>query len=289
MYSRNNKQITKKKGQSYNTKKYDNPFFKQKKKRKIKFNFDFSPNIKIIGIVLFLVAFSFLWALFFSDYFEIKNIDIEGGGKISVDDINKYTNNQLRAKKLFFFKQKNIFLFDKSDFISFLNSKHSFEYLEVKKKYPDGIKISFNEKNYEITWAEDDTYYYTDREGGIITEANLLEIKEKKYPLIQNLSDEKIQENKVSVKKEYLDFSILLFNSISEYHDEFEVEKFIIDNEPDTIKVKVVNGPEIYFNITLDYEKQLRKLLVLKREKIKDNFPNIEYINLKIGDSVYYR
>lgn len=289
MYHRNKNKNIKKKVGSYNTDKYSNPFFRNKRKRNFKFNLNFSPNIKIVGFIIFLIVFSFLWALFFSDYFDIKKINVEGGGKISVDNIRKYANNQLRAKKFIFFSQKNIFLFDKSDYIDFLNSQHSFAYLDVKKKYPDTLNISYNEKPYEITWAEDGKYYYADKEGEIITEANLLELKEKEYPLIENLSDKKINRNQVSVDQKYIDFTLKIFKSMQEYPEEFIIEKFIIDKEPDTLKLQILNGPQIFFNITLDYKMQLRKLLAIKREKLKNNFNSLKYINLKIGDSVYYQ
>lgn len=290
MYQTNKKTITHKKGSSaYSTKKYSNPFFNSNTETKVKINIDFSPYSKVFAIVFFLVSFSFVWALFFSDYFDIKKIEINGGGKISVDEIRKYANNQLKSKRLIFFSQKNYFLFSNKQFLEFLHSKHSFEYLNIDKKYPNRLLIEFNEKPYKITWLEDDRYYYTDSEGGIIAEANLLELKERKYPLIHNQSDGKIIGNKVDVEKKYLEFISRLFDGFSEHKEEFNIEKYIIDNNPDTVKAIVVNGPEIYFNTNIDLQKQINKLLVVKREKLNHNYESIEYINLKIGDSVYYR
>jgi cell division septal protein FtsQ len=290
MYQLNKKRVLKK-GESgaYGTKKYSNPFFGSKRDTRLKIDFDFSSYSKAVIIFFFLIIFSFLWALFFSEYFIIKKIDITGGGKISVDEIRKYADNQIKSKKFIFFSQKNYFLFSKSQFIEFLHSKHSFEFINIKKKYPDSLFIEFNEKPYEITWMEDEKYYYTDRSGGIITEANLLELKERKYPLIHNQSSDKIDENQVTVEQKILDFTISLFQSLKEHENEFEIEKFILDSDINTVKAVVVNGPELYFNIELDIQKQVNKLLVVKREKLEHNFDTVEYVNLKVGDSVYYR
>ena len=56
-----------------------------------------------------------------------------------------------------------------------------------------------------------------------------------------------------------------------------------------TIKIKLIDGPGIYFNIDENLKQQLDKLLVIKNEKIKDDFLTKQYIDLRFGDSVYFR
>ena len=49
----------------------------------------------------------------------------------------------------------------------------------------------------------------------------------------------------------------------------------------------IVEGPLIYFNTKEDTLKQIIKLKILIDEKLKDDFLNKTYINLKLGDSIY--
>ena len=82
--------------------------------------------------------------------------------------------------------------------------------------------------------------------------------------------------------------TINLFDQFKKQND-LILEKLIIDSEVDTIKVKILDGPEIYFNISEVLEKQFKKLIILKNERLKNEFNKKTYIDLRIGDSIYYR
>jgi len=51
----------------------------------------------------------------------------------------------------------------------------------------------------------------------------------------------------------------------------------------------LIDGPKIFFNTEEGIDKQINKLLVIKNEKLKDDFNGKEYIDLRYGDRVYYR
>ena len=67
-----------------------------------------------------------------------------------------------------------------------------------------------------------------------------------------------------------------------------KIDRFIVDST-DTLKVILVDGPYVMFDLTKDLEKQISKLSVLKDQKLKSDFFNKEYIDLRYGDRVYYR
>lgn len=284
--SRKNKIRTRSKTEK--TKKYSNPFFK-KRRKKISFKLNLSPYLKVILITIFVTIFSSVWMFSFSDYFDIKKIAVEDGERVLAEDIKKYVKNQTAAKRFVFFPQKKIFFFNTRELSNFLILKHSFEDLKIKKKYPDKIEIEFNEKTHALTWKEDDNYFYIDAQGYIINEANLLELNEREHPLVDNNSSRKIEDNHIGVDNDYLQKILLINQILQEHKKEFDAEKFIIDDVMNTIKVQMANGPQVYFSTILELEKQFRKLLIVKNEKIRDGFSSLEYINLKIGDSVYYQ
>ncbi|MCD4761797.1 hypothetical protein K8R32_02440 [bacterium] len=275
----------------YSTKEYDNPFFTDKKKRSTIRTIDFSLSIKtkVILLFAFFIVVSTAWLLFYSRFFEIKTILINGGGRISTSSVDKIARQQINDNMLILFPQKNIFLFSKDRLSKNLEHKFVFDNIEIKKDIPDTIIVNYQEKTYDIIWQEDDIYYYADEEGSIITEVNLLEVTEKEYPLIKNASKYKIQENKITVVMTYVQFAKQLAKEFNDYKSDFKVERIIIDNEIKSVKVKIENGPFIYFNIEHDLETQIRKVLVIKREKLKDDFNAKVYIDVRIGNSVYYR
>ncbi len=53
--------------------------------------------------------------------------------------------------------------------------------------------------------------------------------------------------------------------------------------------MKILDGPAVYFNTEKDINAQIAKLLIITDKKLKDNFKNKKYIDLRYGDRVYYR
>lgn len=275
----------------YSAKEYDNPFFANKKKRSSirAIDFSLSKKAKVILALSFFIVISTAWFLFYSRFFEIKSVAINGGGRISTSSVEKIVWQQINNNMLILFPQKNIFLFSKDRLSKNLENKFVFDHIEIKKNIPNTLIVNYQEKTYDIIWEEDDIYYYVDEEGLVITEVNLLEVTEKEYPLIKNMSKFKIQDNTITVAMNYVHFAKQLARELNDYKDDFKVERTMIDNEINSVKVKIENGPLIYFNITNDLEAQIRKVLVIKREKLKEDFNSKTYIDVRIGNSVYYR
>ena len=132
-----------------------------------------------------------------------------------------------------------------------------------------------------MIWKTGESYAYADETGYVISSLNILDAKLKDYPIVENLANKDNLQNK-------LNFIFLLFNKLKKYKD-LRVEKFILDHEIDTVKVALIEGPKIYFNIDKDIDSQIKKLLIIKEEKIKEDFNQKTYIDLRLGDSVYFR
>jgi hypothetical protein len=139
-----------------------------------------------------------------------------------------------------------------------------------------------------VIWQENEKYYYTSMSGEIIAETNVLDIEQKDYPLINNVSDKKIADNKITVDAVYLNYASDIWEKFKPLTD-LKIERIIIDNEIDTIKVKLEGGPEVYFDPTGDMDKQISKMTIIKNEKLKEDFNKKIYVDVRLGDAVYYR
>jgi cell division septal protein FtsQ len=267
----------------YSSKSYHNPFFTKKRKstKNIRKKIKLSLKAKIVSFTLIFLILFFLWFLFYSKFFTIKNLEIEGRGMIAENNVYKYAEEQLNENFWVFIPQKNIFLFNKKKLKAKLEEKYSFNELNIYKKFPKTIKINYIEKQYKMIWKKGDDYAYADETGYTISSLNILDAKLKDYPIVENLGDD---ENLTSK----LNFIFLLFSELKKYED-LNVEKFILDSEIDTVKVDLTIGPELYFNINKSIDTQMKKLLIIKEEKIKEDFNQKIYIDLRLGDSVYFR
>ncbi|MEA3464281.1 MAG: cell division protein FtsQ/DivIB [Patescibacteria group bacterium] len=272
----------------YSKRNYSNPFFHRRKRKKIK-PLELPWRIKLIIIEVIILIIGLIWFFCFSAYFTIEMINVIGAEKISSQEIKNLTWQQIEHRRFLFGSQKNLILFNKSKLFKIINEQYCVDSLFIERKLPNIITIKFKEKIHSAVWRENDKYYYIDEAGNIITEANPLEIKQKNYPLIDCQRKKAVINNKKIIdQEENIDCVIQLFNKLNNKH-EFEIECFIIDNEVNTVKVAIIQGPQIYFNTNEDLEKQIAKLLTLINEKLKDDFNKKNYIDLRYGDRVYYR
>lgn len=274
----------------YGSKRYANPFFQNKRRKTIQLDPSVSWKIKVISIAIFIIIIALIWLFLYSPYFTIRNINATGEGNfVGADKVKTETQTQIDNNMFVLWPQKNIFLFDEDLLYKNLEEKYSFDKLEIKKKLPNTLNISYIEKKYSIIWQEGEKYYYTDKAGIVVAEANPAEIAEKEYPLIVNYSGLNIENNFVKVDAKYLEYASNLYEEFKKYSGEFKIKNFLIDTEINTVKVVLQNGPQVYFNTDEMIDKQLNKLIIIKKEKINDSFANKLYIDVRIGDSVYYR
>ncbi|OGF27967.1 hypothetical protein A2303_06230 [Candidatus Falkowbacteria bacterium RIFOXYB2_FULL_47_14] len=291
----------------YSTREYANPFFAERKSSNFKINAQQLPlYVKLTSLFVLAVAVAAIWVLFYSPYFRITVVEISGQGRVPVSAVEKIAQELINRSVLVILPQKNLFFFDKGDLEKVLKDKYSFDNLHIDKKLPHTLTINYEEKKHSFIWNEDDKFYYIDEGGAVISEVDPLEVQEKDYPLINNQSDSKITGDAIAIDKLYLSYIADLFSRFREYkttHEDpvskeknevsldeiFKIQKFVIDNEANTVKLVLTEGPMVYFNIQEDAGRQINKLIIIKNEKIKEDFHKKTYIDLRIGDSVYYR
>ena len=290
MLTRRNNPINAKYRRDRRGKRYSNPFFGQRKRKKIKINY-LTWKIKLIALAIILLLCAAAWFLLFSNYFNIKNINIDANesDKAPKSGITDLIWSQTANKRFLLGAQNNIFLFNISQLSKKLNEQYNLDELKIEKKLPNTFNIILREKNYSAVWQEADKYYYIDNSGNVISEANPLEIKRESYPLIQGRGEAKVAGKKIESQNENIDYIIKLFYDIKNTEKLFTVESFIVDDDVNTVKMAISQGPKIYFNTEEDTAKQINKLYVLIKEKLKDDFLKKEYIDLRYGDRVYYR
>ena len=270
----------------YRRKKYTNPFFQKSKKRK-RHHIDNSRILKIskfflLGLILFIGLT--IWFVIYSNYFSIKEIEVRGGDKINPESIREAVWEQIDDSYLVVIPQKNIFIFNKNKLKNTLENKYVFNDLLIVKKIPDKIIVEFNEKEYALILQRGDRYYYCGDNAEIISEIdNVIEISQKDYPIIESLIE------RTKIEQAQIAYILELFQVFKNYEKEFKINKFIIDEELNTVKVKLLDGPKIFFNTNGEIEKQINKAVIIKNEKLKESFFDKEYIDVRIGDSIYYR
>ncbi len=287
MLTKGKRKIRKKGRMSYGSNNYLNPFFAKKGNKINSTTLSIPKKAKIVSSIVLLVILALFIFLFYSSYFRIKNIEVEGQGNIDDGVIQKLAWEQINGNFFVFLPQKSINLFSKSRLRRNLTDKYYFDELSIEKVYPDVIRIEYIEKKYSLVWCEDDVYYYADDDGILLSEANLLEINYNDYPVVENKSSLKRANHEAQVSQSYIKYARELFEEFK--NTDIVIQKYIIDNDVNIVKAKVENGPLIFFNINGDVKKQIEKLVIIRDEKFKERFNEKEYIDVSVGDSVYYK
>lgn len=113
--------------------------------------------------------------------------------------------------------------------------------------------------------------------------------RENPYPLIENFAAEKVKEDqkKINLDSGYIDFCLNIYNDLDE-NSGFGLKSFILDEESyNSVKIKLNNGLEVYFNLKNDYKEQIGNFFTLKNE-IKSQLEGKKYIDLRYGDKIFY-
>lgn len=279
-----NKWIPKRKiKKDYQAKDLKNPFFRQKTiakkgKRLRRWPFIVAP-IVISGLAWF------FWA---APIWEVKVIDVQGLTRIDRSELENIARNREANKRALFFRESNIFLFQEDKLYLEITDKYNFAQLEVRKILPNKISIKISERPYAFIFQQGSEYNYASSDGYIIKEVAIVEEDKGKYLILENRSDAVSvgPKNKLSLKQEYLDFVFALGTKLAEYPD-LLAEKFIIDQELNSLTVKFKDGPAALFNIKNDAGEQVADLALVKREKIRDNFNKTNYIDLRYGNRIF--
>ncbi len=267
----------------YQTKNLKNPFFHSskniKKTRKIGLSF-YATSILIIIIFIF-------YGLFLSPIFLIKNIKINGLGRLPENAISELLWSQTNKKSFWPLKQKNLLLFNSKEAESDLMANFNFSKIKINKKLFNSLSVDIEERPYAFIWQEQGMNYYSDSKGFIIRNSVVSPEDLNKFPVISNETPDTLIENDyLKIDPNYLTF-IFSLKSLIEKNPEMGVSRYLISQELNTVKVLFQNNLLAYFNVKEDVNKQLDKLLIVKKEKIMDNFSKTNYIDLRYGDKVY--
>ena len=186
--------------------------------------------------------------------------------KLNIEKIiveNNSVLNELEIKKdLNFLYNSNLFLL-KNEIIKDKLKKNSFiEGLEIKKVYPNTIKIKVFEKE-PVFILQDKKYYYT-KNNKVISYTNIEKFKNLPYVF----GDEKnFKELFINLKK--LKFPIDIIKSFQLYESK-RWDLITYDNK--TIKLPIKN-----------YEESLKNFIYFKK---KDNFKNFKIFDYRINDQL---
>jgi cell division septal protein FtsQ len=273
----------------YHQHRLSNPYFSKKRGSSANKKLLLSSRSKLY-FCLSLVIFSILsWFFFYSSFFIISDWEVNGVDGEKKEDINRLVREQMEYPKLFIFRQKNIFLFDKKKLAENINQKYNPKQILVSKNiFKKNLLLSIEERPSSFVWKEENKYFFSDESGNITSETEPLSINSQDYPIIENQGGSLISGRTINVSSDKIKKIKDLFEKFKNNAYNINIEKFILTPDQ-SFKIKILSGPEIILNSQVNIDDQINKLIELREGKLKNNFDTLEYIDLQFGDRIYYR
>jgi cell division septal protein FtsQ len=270
-------------------KKVENPFFKEKRRGRVKKKKKLKSYI--ISILILSIVFFGFWFFYISNTFSVKEIKINDLARTDKQAVESRIWEKIQGRKNFLLKNSNLLALDEDTIIEDLQKEYNFAKIEIRKILNNTLEVYIEEKTCDLIWYENESYYYIDSSGCLIEKINTLdEVDCTKYPIIENQSSLSLNNDKNKEEKEkIINFSNLAWKRFQEVDSDISLEKFIIKNEKNNIDAKLVNGPLLYLNLLDSPEEQMNNLIILYRKNLKENIYNLSYIDLRYKEKIFYQ
>ena len=258
-----------------------------RKRRKRKFDFSnpkiyrttarevnktFNPIYLWIILSVILIGAVVYW-LFYSDFFKIKNIEIEG-------EVNNTIKNKINE-----FYGKNIFLFtigqqDKQ----LAKEQTSIEKLNIIKGIPDTLKIDVLVRKPVIRWKTQDKILFIDQ-NGIIFNLDSSREEDNQLPIVFDSRNLPVTLGSKIVPNDFIGFVEKTATQVPQKVGK-EIEEMKIDETTLHLEIKFKDSFRVYLDTMNSWDDQI-KLLQKAIEKHDKEIK--EYVDLRVANKAYYK
>jgi cell division septal protein FtsQ len=250
-----------------------------------------------------LVAFFFFltvgFALFFSDFLTIVEVEISGLDKLEEMPVRSIVDEK-RAEKYFNLVSKNnLVLFPGNGLEKTLLEKFKrIESVRIKRIFPHKIELAIGERKFTMLLCSSGQCFLLNERGEVYPADNFSseELEKENLITLSDLSNAKISFDGVSLgnsplEDDFREFIVDLAGRVLEdvgivLKKQYETPSRMSGD----LKAETEEGWKIYFGASVGMEKELLMLrTVLERKIEKDQQKNLEYIDLRIANKVFYK
>jgi len=257
-------------------------------------------RIKIFFIILFIISFFSLvyWFIFLSPYFQIKKIIIEGFNQsfsrrieLILQQNNRYFTPFLVYEIFpqYLENNKSYATFFFSDLEGLLLKQYpKIEKIDIMTDIRKAtLAVSIQQRTIDFLWCiKDESCYYMDKNGVIFEEA--LETQGFFIRQIVFIKDEKKLLGDKVIPQDKLEKIDKIFILAEGKESPISIDFLEIKEENfSTIKIVVNEGFHILYSLTDDFSEVLKIVTEIKKQKLKDDFSNLEYIDCRYLPKVY--
>lgn len=230
----------------------------------------------------------------FSPLMLIEKVEINGAQSLSTAGLEEKILEFIDRKVWLVLSGRNYFIFSAGRLASQLQSDFKrIRHVEIVRRFPDGLEINIEERRAVFVWCSRGSCHLVDEEGVPYQSADFQssEIRENNLIVVNNESDQAVEEGKQILSAESIDFLLNIGSGISE-ETGIRVENTFSTPSPVSGDFLADSGEgwKIYLNQSLGVDKTVGMLKIVLEKNIRpEDRSKLEYIDLRTENKVYYR
>lgn len=237
--------------------------------------------LSVLALIIFLAVF---YLISFSSIFQVKEIEISGNQKVPTEDIKGLVKDTL-PRRILFFDSGSILLIDlRRTREELLDKLPQIKKVEFDRDFLSKLIVSIEERKPVAIVENGEKDLFIDDQGIAFEEVSergsWLLIKDPNQSQDLKLGEKVVEEEKLSpileIKSELRELGIRI--SLAEVIGQHRVD------------IETLEGWKIYFDLESDISKQVFNLDLVLKEKISlEKRENLEYVDLRFGNQIYYK
>jgi cell division septal protein FtsQ len=234
--------------------------------------------------ILISVSTTILIAIFlFNSFYQLEEISIKGA-KLTSEDSLRSKIERSSVIELPFLKSKSlVFLSTQLLETKIKSSLPHLEEISIEKIFPNKLEIDLKERRADFIWcAENDDCFEVDLSG--IAFQGVDQVKDK-IVVIDNLKLDFSLGDKVTSEERIKFINKAIFELVDAF--DFKTKKIYIREER-SLFLETENDFQIRFDFRSNLDNQIKRLDLLLEKEIKE-VNNLDYIELRYGNQVFYK
>lgn len=230
--------------------------------------------VVILITVLFLIGTAY-W-IFFSEFWKVQSINIQGHERMTEERLLFLVHRAVTTESFILWPNESINI----------KNEPIIARIGIKKDWwHRSIMLTVFERGSSGVWCNNrNECFWFDKEGILIEKAPR---PEGGFVIVfENAQSSTYSLGKIFIEPKF--FKVLLIIMNSWIMDDFIFESFIIDREKQEVRAKTTRGLLFYISLRSNPTHAIAALQKLKEEG-KISFDNLEYIDLRIENKIYYR
>lgn len=227
------------------------------------------PKLNLIIVLVFLGAIVLAYAIFFSNWFQIKNIEIIGSPSISI----RSDLDQLKGKNLFSFNSAHL-----ED--SFMKIDGNYLSIQIYRGIPDTIRVVFANREPKLIWQTGDKKYFVDENAILFKEAD----NSVTLLIVIDLSNLAVKIPEQIATSDFINFIQSASTELAKQN--IKIVNYEVDETTFQVSAVTDQNIRIIFNTLRPVSEQIdafQKAYEPNKNDIK------EYIDLRVEGKVYYK